>query len=183
MTTYVEYEYGKSKMPFDTAIAIAEAFDISLDEMAGRGASALREFAPIPLLDVRAGAGGARENEDAPEVLKHLGLSRDWLRARGIAEKAVYAIQIAGDSMEGPPAHLHDGEMLFVDTGRREFGGDGVYVLRAGGGLLVKRLIRNFDGSIMVRSDNPDYPPQVVKGKAAQFDIVGVPFTRTGDIR
>ena len=33
---YRSYEYGDTTMPFDTAVALADAFDVSLDDLAGR---------------------------------------------------------------------------------------------------------------------------------------------------
>ena len=33
---YRSYEYGDTTMPFDAAVALADAFDVSLDHLAGR---------------------------------------------------------------------------------------------------------------------------------------------------
>lgn len=49
-----------------------------------------------------------------------------------------------------------------------------IYVLQLNGGLLVKRIHRKLDGSVVVKSDNPRYDPEIVSEDSADLlKIVG----------
>jgi len=52
---------------------------------------------------------------------------------------------------------------VLIDVRETRFRHDGVYVLRTGNDLAVKRLQRQPDGSILIRSDNPAYESYAVQ--------------------
>jgi len=107
----------------------------------------------VPVLDTAASAGPGAVGEDRLSSAG-MGFSEQWLRRlrpRGGGE-GLSVIAVHGDSMLPT---LADGDEILVD--RQDAGGalrEGVYVLRVGGALLVKRLAREGDG-LAVRSDNP----------------------------
>lgn len=134
-----------------SALGISEA---SLGaELVGDG----KKLRKVPRLDVRAsaGPGGLAVSEFASGTF---GFSERWLRdlARGNPD-GLSMIQVQGESMEPT---LSDGDDIMVN---RNDGidrlRDGIYVLRRGSDLHVKRIacgpVRN---RISVRSDNPAYP-------------------------
>jgi len=84
-----------------------------------------------------------------------LRFSAAWLRAQGLDPAQVAAMAVAGDSMEPT---LRDGDEILVDRRRRPLR-DGVYVLRRGDSLLVKRVAASGAGRLLLISDNPAYPP------------------------
>lgn len=109
----------------------------------------------IPRLDLAASAGPGALAEDG-RTLGELGMSEAWLRRLKPSGPLgrLSLIAVAGDSMAPT---LAPGDEILVDhadTMRR----DGVFVLRQGDALLVKRLRRE-GGRIAVTSDNPDAPP------------------------
>jgi hypothetical protein len=76
-----------------------------------------------------------------------------------------------GDSMRGT---FEEGDLLLVDTGVNEVRGDGVYVLRGPDALLIKRVQKRGDGSWLLLSDNPLYPPDPVPREAReQYRVLG----------
>jgi phage repressor protein C with HTH and peptisase S24 domain len=76
-----------------------------------------------------------------------------------------------GDSMRGT---FEEGDLLLVDTGVNEVRGDGVYVLRGPDTLLIKRVQKRGDGSWLLLSDNPLYPPDPVPREArADYAVLG----------
>ena len=110
----------------------------------------------VPRLALGASAGPGRivgeERERPaiafpPEVLRALGAGRT---------DALSLIQVEGESMQPT---LADGDDILVDrddgAGRLR---DGIYVLRIGDVLLVKRIALKPGGGIAVRSDNPLSP-------------------------
>ena len=80
-------------------------------------------------------------------------------------------VQVAGDSMEPT---LYDGEAIIVDSLVNRIDVDGVYVLRLGADLLVKRAQRRLDGGIVLLSDNAVYQPLPISAaEAAALRVVG----------
>ncbi|HZU62418.1 MAG TPA: LexA family transcriptional regulator [Novosphingobium sp.] len=103
-------------------------------------------------LDASAGPGAVPQGEAAVGILR---FSAAWLRAQGLDPAQVAAMAVAGDSMEPT---LRDGDEILVDRRRRPLR-DGVYVLRRGDSLLVKRVAASGAGRLLLISDNPAYPP------------------------
>lgn len=77
---------------------------------------------------------------------------------------------MVGDSMVPT---IYDGDFAFVDCGDQAVRDGNVYLLRYGDGFRVKRLMKRFDGSIVLVSDNKKYPDELVtEDQAAQFVTV-----------
>jgi phage repressor protein C with HTH and peptisase S24 domain len=110
----------------------------------------------VPQLQVSASAGpGALA--DAEPAIAHLGFDLRWLKRLTPSPRDVSAITVRGDSMHPT---LMDGDDILVDgSDAADRLRDGIYVLRAEGTLLVKRVARHpASGRISIRSDNPAYP-------------------------
>ena len=110
---------------------------------------------PRLAVDAAAGAGALPTSErDSGGI----GFSARWLRetARGARDRLA-VIQVIGDSMQPT---LRPGDEILVDRADAAEGlRDGIYVLRADGGLVVKRLaVDRAARRIAIISDNPDYP-------------------------
>ncbi|CAG4887844.1 S24 family peptidase [Paraburkholderia saeva] len=116
-------------------------------------------------LKFEAGSGHIQweiEREDEPRVY-----SLRYLQQRNIRPHNARRVKVAGDSMEPT---LYDGESALVDIGDTEIRDGKVYVLRYGDGFRIKRLLKRFDGSIVLVSDNKKYPEEIVsEDQAAQF--------------
>jgi phage repressor protein C with HTH and peptisase S24 domain len=114
------------------------------------------EFVPVPSYDIRAAAGHGAVNFD--EQPQHFLLyRREWLRsvsASSIDDLAV--LRVSGDSMQPT---LQDGDTVLVDKSIRRVGRDGLYIIRSGDELQVKRVAAHPQtGALTVKSDNPAYP-------------------------
>ena len=57
---------------------------------------------------------------------------------------------------------IDEGDLVLVDLRELRYRYDGVYALRSGGDIAIKRLQRRPDGKLIIRSDNPKYEPAVV---------------------
>ncbi len=68
---------------------------------------------------------------------------------------------------------IRDSAPMVVDTsdqGER----DGVYVMRRGNGIIVKRLQHFADGSLLMKSDNPAYEPEKLpRDEADELRAIG----------
>lgn len=74
-----------------------------------------------------------------------------------------------GDSMIG--AHIFDGDLVFVKTGEYVENGR-IGVVRIGDEYSLKRIYRGED-YLELRSENPAYPPIVIRGEQENAEIVG----------
>src|SRR5690606_24456374 len=98
------------------------------------------EYALIPLYDVKAAAGHGAAVQ-AEDVVDTLVFKREWIHHTLHANpNDLYLIAVQGESMTPT---LHPGDMILVDRRTEStIGADGIYVLRMGDSLLVKRVQR-----------------------------------------
>ena len=114
----------------------------------------LREFVFIPRYSVEAAAGhGQTVSDEKP--LFCMAFRRYWIEnyvTRQTDKLSVIAVK--GDSMEGI---LNHGDNILINHAETE-PRDGLYVLRIGNDLFVKRVQR-IPGKLLVTSANPHYAP------------------------
>jgi phage repressor protein C with HTH and peptisase S24 domain len=95
------------------------------------------------------------------QIVDYLSFRPDWLqRVLNLDLHGIALVEVIGDSMS-PTAD--EGDVVLIDLRETRFRHDGVYVLRTGNDLAVKRLQRQPDGSILIRSDNPAYESYAVQ--------------------
>ncbi len=109
-------------------------------------------YATIRNYDVAAAAGTSSVVEH--EVVKNtLAYRRDWLNEQKLIAEQCVVIGVKGDSMAPT---IKDGDSILVDTADKRIVSDRIYAIQYDEGPRVKRLIRQLDKSIVMRSDNPD---------------------------
>lgn len=145
----------------------AAAYGVELDE----------DYSEIPVYDVEASAGNG-SMFDQELVSSHLKFRKDWLTREGLHVHNLVAIRVSGDSMDGT---LADGDTVLIDRSRRK--PDGVFAIRIGDSLRIKRLQMMADGSLRVSSDNMVYQPEVIHPENLnQVEIVGQCYWRGGRV-
>lgn len=78
---------------------------------------------------------------------------------------------VKGDSMNPT---LNDGDMVLVDLRASRIEDNAIYVLEFADSLLVKRIQRKLDGSVVIKNDNPRYEPEILpKERVESVKIVG----------
>ena len=89
----------------------------------------------------------------------------------GVTQRDLALIEVHGDSMEPT---LSNGDLILLDTRHGKVMDNAVYALQHNGTLLVKRIQRRLDGSLVVKSDNPRYEPESLTRDAAEsLGVVG----------
>ncbi len=147
---------GKPRWPSTESIARAlTAADSSFDEfaalLAGRPGGAGRA---IPIVGMaRAGADGFFDENGFP-----IG-AEETVRFPGLGEDRVYALEIAGDSME--PV-FRAGDIVIVQPGAAVRRGDRVVVRTIAGEVMAKTLGRRNDQSLELISFNAAYPDRQI---------------------
>jgi phage repressor protein C with HTH and peptisase S24 domain len=129
------------------------------------------EFVLVPRYGLRASAGEGRPvGEEGGSQIGEIAFESEWMRRNfGRAGQGFAMVDVAGDSMEST---LWDGETVVIDLQQHELVSGGIYLLRDGDELLVKRLQRLIGGAVEVVSDNRAYRSQVVDDRG-QLQILG----------
>ncbi len=170
---------GKSRHPrHDTVEKLAQALGCTLPELltgGGREGSARAtptpgDFVLIGVYDVAAAAGEGIIIDGEYETGK-LAFRADWLRTVTRAREAELAVvTVRGDSMHPT---LADGDTILVDLTQRTTAADGIYVVRYGEYVLVKRLLIDpVRRLVTIACDNPSYPP-LSPVKPDEVDVAG----------
>ena len=157
---------GKSRHPrHDTVQKIAGALDCTAAQLIEPGGAhgareARSEYADelvfVPTYEVAAAAGDGIVI-DAEYETGRLAFRHDWLRSVTSASPDDLAvITVHGDSMYPT---LADGDTILVDLNQRAAGRDGVYIVRFGEFVLVKRLLIDpVRREVTISCDNENYP-------------------------
>ena len=112
------------------------------------------EFVFIPLYDVALSAGHGAWADDIPPK-SALAFRRDWLEVFVTTDfNNLSVVMVKGDSMAGV---LNDKDAILVDHNRTE-ASDGLYALRIGNEIFVKRVQR-LPHALRITSANPEYDP------------------------
>ena len=112
------------------------------------------EFVFIPLYEVALSAGHGAWADDIPPK-STLAFRRDWLEAFVTTDfNNLSVVMVKGDSMAGV---LNDKDAILVDHSRTE-ASDGLYALRIGNEIFVKRVQR-LPHALLITSENPQYKP------------------------
>ncbi|GMN04065.1 helix-turn-helix transcriptional regulator [Erythrobacter sp. MTPC3] len=123
-------------------------------------------YIEVPRLSVGASAGpGALSSQETP--FDTFRFSRRWLVEQGLEHAQLSAITVEGDSME---PLLNDRDEILVDCSPRPLR-DGIYVVRLGDTLVVKRVASTGGGRLALLSQNLAYPP--VNVMAQDVEIIG----------
>lgn len=170
----------RETVPLEQCIKIAEQTGVSLDWLIlGKGDQQAQSNSTVqnyddndavwvPLYDVYASAGGGADIW-GEEVEQLIPFSRLWLNQKNLHSKNLSCVKVRGDSMEPT---LNNGDVILVNTARQV--GDGVFVVRIGSLLRVKRLQTLLNGSLKISSDNPIYESETLNPKEdSDFAIIG----------
>lgn len=135
-------------------------------------------YALVPRVSVKLSAGEGVEaviEEDLPA----LAFRESWLRKKHVtSRKNLRVLEVKGGSME---PYLHEGDVVLIDMGQTTIIDGEVYALRYGDELRIKRLSKRFDGGLIIRSDNPRYPEEVIAPTDAEHvRVLGLMIWRAG---
>lgn len=137
------------------------------------------DYALIPQYSAKAACGPAYHNGHV-EVTGGLAFKRDWIARMGLKPESLSVIAANGESMSPT---IQDSEVLLIDHSQTEPRDGKVFALARDDELVVKRLVRDFSGGWIIRSDNPDktrHPDFHVKDSALR--IVGRVVWRGGGL-
>lgn len=166
----VEYARGHAAEPLTTGrggLSGVRTREAHTDEAKG----APEGFVLVPRYDVAASMGNGSVIH-SEQVVDHLAFRAEWVRTElGTSPKNLILISAIGDSME---PSLRAGDLLLIDRSVESVKQDAVYAIAQDGELRIKRIQRLFDGSLIIKSDNPSYQPETLTAdQAERMRIVG----------
>lgn len=128
-------------------------------------------FILVPRYDVAASMGNGSVIH-SEQVVDHLAFRAEWVRTELSANpNNLVLISAIGDSMEPT---LRAGDLLLIDRSDAGVKQDAIYAFATNGELRVKRMQLKIDGSVVVKSDNPQYDSEILTSEmAASLRIVG----------
>lgn len=122
--------------------------------------SELEDFVLVPRYDVQGSMGGG-SIVHSEQIVDHLAFKTEWVHNQlRVSPSNLVLISAVGDSMEPT---LSDGDLLLIDKSEAQIREDAIYVLVVGDGLMVKRVQRLMDGTVIIKSDNAAYQDQVLQ--------------------
>ncbi len=125
----------------------------------------------VPRYTVKASAGHGEpvleiDTEGQPNYCRS-----GWAQRNGYKPENLFSIVASGDSMEPT---IPDGASMIVHRQEEVVSGK-VHVICRGDECYVKRLIRQLDGSVLVKSENPDYKDvEVLPDDPTPLHVVGL---------
>lgn len=180
--TFNNYVSGRRKPSFEFLADISSIAGVSLDFLIkGSGAEFVEkqsvnfddgDFVKIDVYDIALAAGEGRTGGKEVTV-DQLAFRTQWLSRNGIDPTQTSIVRVEGKSME--PA-LQNGSIVLIDHRHQTpLLRSHIYAVRDGDSLLVKRVERSAeDQSLMLMSDNPEYPTKhYVAGALQDFAIIG----------
>lgn len=187
----------RGSIPIDECISLSVSHGVSLDWLilgrgeppASLGHDIVRETLPpygyepvddvveIPLYDIEAAAGDGCIF-DQERIVGYLPYRSDELDREGLIETELAALRVKGDSMHPT---LCDGDTVIVNRAHRR--PDGVFLVRVGDALRIKRVQKMLAGSLRLSSDNDHYAPETIApGEVDDFEIIGSVYSRSGRV-
>jgi phage repressor protein C with HTH and peptisase S24 domain len=166
---------GRGQPSMTSLVSLAQAAGVSVEWLAtGRGGSgkdpvdsSATHNPPAagivsPPHEVVALAGSASALRST-QIVDSLSFQAEWLRRQlGVEPTQVALIEVLGDAMAPT---LDEGDLCLIDRRGVRVRHDGLYALHDGLDLSIKRLQREPDGTITIRSDNPAYSSQRVSAE------------------
>ncbi len=127
-------------------------------------------FVLVPRYDVQASAGpGAVVTSE--QVVDHLAFRTEWVKRMGLDPKRLALISVVGDSMEPT---LSEGDLVLIDTRITSIRSNAIYAIARGDEIVIKRMWPKFDGTLIIKSDNPIYGDEEVPADiAAELRVIG----------
>ncbi|MCM2973478.1 XRE family transcriptional regulator [Larsenimonas suaedae] len=169
------YEGGQRLPRADYLVGIAEMGIDVLFVLTGRGTkdnqdavAGTQDCATVPLYDIEAAAGdGALFDNET--IISHLPFDPAWLSEQAASVSQLVALTVVGDSMADT---LNSGDIVLVDRSKTR--PDGVFLVRVGDALRIKRVQQMAGGALSLVSDNNRYQPELVPPeRLGEVEVLG----------
>ena len=153
---------GIGENVIDSKLNAVEWESLSREEQIGG------RFITIPVLDVELSPETQENNR-----MYTLPFRAETLKERGIPFDMAKIVEVSGNSME---PRLFDRDIISINMADTRIRDGKIYAVRGNELQKIKMLIRNSDGSIILRSFNPAYPDEIISREQitnGEFEVLG----------
>ena len=172
----------RDRIPFAECMEIAEKHGVSLDWLvlgrmsgvdepgpearaADRDEGPASAYVEFPAFDMPSFL-----DADSPQL--SVKLPAVWLEREGFSATATIAMRYVGSNMAPT---INEGDVMIVDRRPRDV--DGVFVVRLGDSIRIKRVQRMQGGMLHLLNDNPTYETEVLDAdQAGAVEFIGYCF-------
>lgn len=128
-------------------------------------------YVHVPRHKIAASACGGTATS-SEQIVDYMTFRAAWMHGNlRLRPDQAAVISVVGDSME---PYLADGDLVLIDTSVAQIERDSIYVLQAGDSLVIKRIQKKLDGTLIISSDNPRYQPEMFQGDSVErIRVVG----------
>lgn len=131
----------------------------------------VNNFVTVPKYDLPVTSGGRDLAIHSAQIVDHLAFKQEWLEDMSLNNSCLALIAVKDDSMEPT---LRSDDLILTDTSTGHIENNSIYVLRLDNELIVKRIQRKVNGSVIVKSDNPVYGEEEFDAASAQaLPVIG----------
>lgn len=114
---------------------------------------------------------GSTQPDEGDPRLGDVAFSVPFMLRRFGGRHGYEMLYMRGDSMEPT---LTEEDELIIDTNIRRVDVSGIYAISIGDAIMIQRVQRRLDGSLVVKGDNPRYEPTTLTGsEVTKLNIVG----------
>jgi hypothetical protein len=171
----------RDRIPFAECMLIAEKHGVSLDWLVFGRDAPLRDVSPVNTdgsdlaeasgyVEIQAFDMPTMLQADSPQLWAKI--PAVWVDREGAEMVEPVAVRHVGDNMEPT---ISDGDVLIVDRRPRDV--DGVFVMRLGDSIRIKRVQRMQGGALHLLNDNSNYKTEVLAADQADtVEFIGYCF-------
>ena len=127
------------------------------------------EFILVPVFDWDDYDNDGNIKPDAKPITR-VAYRKDLLQLRGLKPQDLHATISRSDSMEKT---ISKKDVLLIDTSQKLQHDEGIFIIKYGNTVSVKRIQTQLDGKILLISDNPAYSPMLVNLQEDKFTVIG----------
>lgn len=171
--------YKTFKISYEEAIACesVEALNVALNKQTINNSKVYslntNNIVSVPFYSAKAAAGLGEALPDYPEK-DVIFFDARWLKnILGIRPENASIIQATGDSMDGGDNPIKNGDLLLIDSSVKDIINEKVFVIQLNNSeLVVKKVVREWDGTVKLISNNPIYEDRIIK-ESENAQIIG----------
>jgi len=170
-------ESGKRDVSKPVLIKIKEVYNVDLlsyNEIKKENKTQYSDNTiPIPFYSAKVSAGLGATLPDYPEKDVIYYDKRVLQNLLGVKPEHASFIRVTGDSMEGGNSPIKDGDIILIDDSVKEIINGEVFVIQLNKSeLVVKKVIKEWDGTVKLISNNPKYEDRIIK-ENEEAEIIG----------
>lgn len=112
-------------------------------------------------------------NIDTHEPIKSINFDLDWIQSR-LPNHSLEDLNIVFVTNDSMLPTFKAGDFVIVDSSIHRFKNDGIYLIESSAGIFIKRIYKNMDGSLLIKSDNIAYGLETkFENQSSDLKIIG----------